>query len=54
MQNKRLMILIGVLVAGSLCLMATVYVQDKRHKRENIQRVISEAEEALRIQSYQY
>lgn len=54
MQNKRLAFLLGILIVGLLCLMVTVYVQAKRQKRENSQRVISEAEENLRMQTYKY
>ena len=54
MQNKRLVILLGVLALGFFSLMISVYVQAQRQKRENIQRVIYDAEEALRNQTYQY
>lgn len=54
MQNRRLAILLGILMMGSLCLMISVYVQAQRQKREDIQRVIKEAEEALKNQNFGY
>lgn len=54
MQNRRLAILLGILMMGSLCLMISVYVQAQKQKREDIQRVIKEAEEALKNQNFGY
>lgn len=54
MQNRRLAILLGILMMGSLCLMISVYVQAQRQKREEIERVVKEAEEALKNQTFGY